>query len=35
MKTLLEKPVKEEVVTRDRDGPEVKDVEELDKKDEN
>jgi hypothetical protein len=31
MKTLLDKPIKEEGVTVDKDGPEAKDVEEPDK----
>ena len=32
MKTFLEKPIKEEEVTMDKDGLEVKDLEELDKR---
>ena len=32
IKTFLEKPIKEEGVTMDKDGPEAKDVEELDKR---
>ena len=32
MKTFLDKPIKEEGVTVDRDGPRAKDVEELDKR---
>ena len=32
MNSLLDKPIKEEGVTLDRDGPEAKDVEELDKR---